>query len=190
MGMSRLFLAIFLLCGLYLKPLLAEGFGNSSLFIPKFGVAFFDSPLEINKKPWGIGYQWCIGSAFMHAIDYRFWWIAESNFAIGTLTSPDAGYVSAFMGGAGVRMNFMEHDFRPYGSLVIHYLQLLGANAKRIPLKIDWPIFVGLKPSLGLDWLFYSEMSLSLDFAYAFYLHLSEPFRHVFFLNTAFAVYF
>jgi|SRR5579871_3500855 len=172
------------------NPLGAEAFGNNALIIPKLGMTFFDVPFLPHKKPWGLDYQWTFGTAFMQAINYRWWWVAEANMGFGKLSSDQGVYVGALSGGAGVRYNFLQDDFRPHVGLILHYLHLLGAGVKDLPLNLGWPIFVGLKPYFGLEWLFYSEMALILDGAYALYVNINEPFRQVLYATLSFAIYF
>ncbi len=175
---------------LYFLPIQGEAFGNSSVGMPKFGAAFFDTSLNLNQKPWGLSHQWTIGPSYMQAIDYRWWWVVDTAFGIGALSNGQGPFLSSFMGGAGLRFNIFQEDFRPHTGLAIHYLHLLGNAVNNMPLDLGWPIFIGLKPYFGMEWLFYSEMSLLLEGAYAFYVNLSEPFRHVLYASMAFAFYF
>lgn len=182
---------IALLCFLLVTPAFGEAFGNSALYFPKFGMALFDKPLQLHqKKPWGIPYTWMIGTAYMQAIDYRWWWVAETNFSMGHLRGPNGPFISAFMGGAGVRQNIFLEEFRPHLGLMIHYLQFFGDSVRRMPLNLGWPIFVGLKPYFGLEFLFRSEMSLLFDLAYALYININEPFRQVLYASAALLIYF
>ncbi len=168
----------------------AEAFGNSSIAIPRLGMAFFDSPLLYHKKPWGLTPQWTIGTAFLQSINYRWWWIAETSFGFGKLTAEKSASIGSFAGGGGLRYNIFEGDFRPHLSVTLHYLHLLGENTRTIPLDLGWPIFVGLKPAIGLEWLFYSEMALLLEGSYALYVNVNEPFRQVLYAHAAYAIYF
>ncbi len=168
----------------------SEAFGNSSVSIPKLGLVFYDDVFGGLEKPWGIASQWSVGTSFMTAIDYRWWWVVESQFAMGKLSEQGSAYLSSFMGGGGVRCNIFQNEFRPHTGLILHYLQFFGESAKSLPLKLDWPIFVGLKPYFGMEWLFYSEMAFNIDLAYALYVNIHEPFRHVLYTNLSFAFYF
>ncbi len=94
------------------------------------------------------------------------------------------------MAGGGVRFNIFLDDFRPHTGIMLHYVHFLGDGAKLLPLKLDWPIFIGLKPYFGMEWLFYSEMALNFDFAYGLYVNIHEPFRHILYANASFALYF
>jgi len=170
--------------------LFSEAFGNNAVTIPRVGAAFFDSPLSLNSKPWGVGHQWTFGTSFMQALNYRWWWIADTSFAIGPLSQGHLGYVSAFMGGAGVRYNIFPDDFRPHVGLMLHYVHFLGENSKNLPLNLGWPIFVGLKPYVALEWLVGSEMALSLEAGYGLYININEPFRQIAYANACAAVYF
>ncbi|HXW60864.1 MAG TPA: hypothetical protein VEK06_04935 [Myxococcota bacterium] len=174
-----------------MAPAFGEAFGNSAVFFPKFGMALFDKPITLHqKKPWGIPYQWMIGTAYMQAIDYRWWWVAETSFAMGHLSNNGSPFISSFMGGAGVRNNIFVDEFRPHTGIMIHYLQFFGDSVQKLPLNLGWPIFVGLKPYLGLEWLLGSEISLLFELAYALYINLNEPFRQVFYTQTALLIYF
>jgi hypothetical protein len=175
--------------GLWHVPLKAEAFGNSSLTIPRVGMAFFDAPVLYHKKPWGLNHQWTFGSSFMQALNYRWWWIVDTSLGLGKVSSNDAT-IGVFLGGAGLRFNVFEGDFRPHVSLTLHYLHFLGDGTRHLPLNLGWPIFVGLKPTMGLEWLFYSEMSLLIDGSYGLYVNINEPFRQVLFATAAFALYF
>lgn len=168
----------------------AEAFGNSSLMVPQVGMAFFDSPLLHHRKPWGLSHQWTVGTAFMQAINYRWWWLAETNLGFGKLTADSAPYIGSFLGGAGLRYNIFEGDFRPHVTTTVHYLQFFGDGTKAMPLNLGWPIFVGLRPTIGMEWLFYSEMALTLDGSYGFYININEPFRQVLFARASFSIYF
>ncbi|MCA9507527.1 MAG: hypothetical protein KC505_03790 [Myxococcales bacterium] len=167
-----------------------EAFGNNSLNIPHVGAIFFDSLFSEIQKPWGIGTQWSVGTSYKQALDYQWWWVVETTFASGTLSFDDEEFVSSFLGGAGVRYNFLYENLRPYSGVLLHYLQFLGNKAKNLPLNLDWPIFVGLKPHLGIEWLFYSEMALVLECAYALYFNIHESFKHALFSHVSFAFYF
>lgn len=168
----------------------AEAFGNNSLTIPKIGVSFFDGPLVFQKKPWGLTYQWTVGTSYMQAISYRFWWVAETSMSFGRLDKDAKPYIGAFSGGAGLRYNFLEGNFRPFACGTLNYLHFLGDGVKSMPLNLGWPIFVGLRPTIGLEWLFYSEMALSLDASYGLYVNINEPFRQIIHTNFSFAFYF
>jgi hypothetical protein len=169
---------------------ICEAFGNNSLHIPKIGMMFFDNVIVRHKKPWGLSYQWTAGSSFMQAINYRWWWVIETNMGFGHLTGNNKPFVSSFSGGAGVRFNIFQDDFRPHAGLMVHYLHFLGEGSKSIPLDLGWPIFVGFRPFFGLEWLFYSEMSLLIDGSYGVYVNINEPFRQVISASLAFSLYF
>lgn len=169
---------------------LAEAFGNSSVAIPKIGMAFFDTPITFHEKPWGMDYQWTFGSSFMQAFNYRWWWTADVTMGFGRLSVENKPFLGSFMGGAGLRFNIFQDDFRPHFGLSIQYCHFLGAAARAIPLDLGWPIFVGLKPYFGMEWLFYSEMALAFDAAYGIYVNVNEPFRQIVQTNLSFAFYF
>ena len=168
----------------------SEAFGNNALNIPKIGAAFFDSPFSFNTKPWGVAYQWTMGTSFMQAINYRWWWLIDTNFALGSMSFGKSNYLSSFMGGAGVRYNFLQENFRPYASLMVHYVHFLGATAKNLPLDLGLPIFVGLKPALGFEFSIGSEIALLIEAAYGLYININEPFRQIYYINSCLAVYF
>lgn len=168
----------------------AEAFGNSSFVVPKLGITWFDAPMLLHKKRWGLAPHYTIGSSFMQAINYRWWWVVETQVGLGKIIVPGKPYVGSFSGGAGVRFNIFEGDFRPHWGLLIHYLQFLGENTNMIPLDVGTPIFVGLKPFFGMEWLMYSEMSLSFDASIAVYVNLNEPFRRVVHAGLSYAFYF
>jgi hypothetical protein len=73
---------------------------------------------------------------------------------------------------------------------MVHYLQFFGRAAQQTPLRLDLPLFVGLEPSLGLEWHFLAEMALSLRCSYGFYFNIYEPFRQVLYTQASWAVYF
>jgi len=179
-----------MLCVLMSPSLWAEAFGNNALSIPRVGAAFFDGPLSLNKKPWGLSYQWTFGTSYMQALNYHWWWLAETNFSVGPLSQAHLGYLSAFMGGAGVRYNILSGDFRPYIGVLLHYVHFLGENSKNLPLNLGWPIFVGLKPLVGLEWLVGSEIALSIEGGYGLYININEPFRQIYYANACAAFYF
>lgn len=170
--------------------LLGEAFGNNALTIPRIGAAFFDGPLSLNKKPWGLGHQWTFGTSYMHALNYRWWWLADTSFAIGPLSQAHLGFLSAFMGGAGIRYNILPDEFRPHVGLMIHYVHFLGENSKNLPLNLGWPIFVGLKPYIGLEWFIGSEIALLVEGGYGMYININEPFRQIYYANACAALYF
>lgn len=186
--MSKI-LPIFLCFVIGSIPLSGEAFGNNIVSIPKVGVTFFDGPLHV-QKPWGIDRQWSIGTGYMQALDYRWWWVIDTTFAMGTLNFGQQDYIVSFMGGGGLRYNIFVEDFRPHTGLMLHYVQFLGDGVEKLPLNIDWPIFVGLKPYFGMEWLFYSEMALSLEVAYGLYVNIHEPFRHILYAHSSFSLYF
>jgi hypothetical protein len=142
------------------------------------------------QKPWGLDRQWSLSTSYMSAIDYRWWWVVDTGFAMGRLNFSSKDYISTFMAGGGVRCNIFLDDFRPHTGLMVHYVQFLGDGAKLLPLNLDWPIFVGLKPYFGMEWLFYSEMAWSLELAYGLYVNIHEPFRQILYANTSFGFYF
>ena len=181
-----------LFCGVLLSSGRAntEAFGNNSLSIPRVGMAFFDAPVLYHKKRWGLTHQWTVGTSFMQAINYRWWWFADASLGFGKLTVENEPNLISFAGGGGLRFNIFEGDFRPHVTLLLHYLHFLGDGTKSMPLNLGWPIFVGLKPVIGMEWLFYSEMALSLDGGYGFYVNINEPFRQVLYAQAAFAIYF
>lgn len=168
----------------------AEAFGNNSVTIPRVGMAFFDTPVLYHKKPWGLSHQWTVGSSFMQAINYRWWWLAETSIGFGKLTDGARPYIGSFNGGAGIRFNIFEGDVRPHVSMLLNYLHFLGDGAKDLPLNLGWPIFVGLRPTVGLEWLFYPEMALAIEGGYGFYLNINEPFRQILYTHASFAIYF
>lgn len=185
--MKKLVVLTVFLC---IAPAFGEAYGNSAVFFPKAGMAFFDKPVGMHKKPWGIPFMWTVGTAYMQALDYRWWWLVDTNFAMGKLSVEERPFISAFMGGAGVRQNILLEDFRPHWGLMIHYLQFFGDSTKFIPLDLGWPIFVGLKVSGGLEWLVASEMGLLAELGYALYINLNEPFRSVATTQIAWVIYF
>jgi hypothetical protein len=174
----------------YNGPAMSEAFGNTSLSIPRLGLSFYDLDALPHKKPWGLDYQWTVGTAFTQALNYRWWWVLETSFGFGKLSVQNRPYLSSFAGGAGLRFNIFEDDFRPHVGFMVHYLQFLGDGAKAMPLNLGWPIFVGLKPYMGLEWLFYSEMALLIDCGYGLYVNINEPFRRVLHTSLSFALYF
>lgn len=188
--MRRLFLMTAVMGAFFCVDLCAEAFGNTSITIPRLGMAFFDSPLLYHKKPWGLDHQWTVGTSFMQALNYRWWWVADTSIGFGTLTVAHKPFLATFTGGAGLRFDIFEGDFRPHITTSVHYLQFLGDGTRSIPLNLGWPIFVGLKPTVGMEWLFYSEMSLSIEGSYGFYVNINEPFRQALYAQAAFAIYF
>jgi hypothetical protein len=188
--MSKQIFLVLLIVFMGHMTLKCEAFGNSNLSIPKIGTAFFDNPLSLNKKPWGLSHQWTFGTSFMHALNYRWWWLMDTNFAIGALSNKEQSSLSAFMGGAGLRYTFFQDDFRPFVGITVHYVHFLGANTRELPLNMGLPIFVGLKPSGGLEAFFASELSVLGEVAYGLYMNINEPFRHIYYLNLSLAFYF
>jgi len=178
------------LMSFFSTPNFCESFGNSGVTIPKVGMAFFDTPLLVRKKDWGIKYQFTLGTSYAQALNYKWWWIAETSFAVGKMHVDDRPYLSSFMGGAGLRYSIFEGDFRPHLGAMIHYLHFMGQDVKKMPLNIEWPIWVGIKPFVGMEWLFYSEMAIILEGAYGIYLNINEPFRQVLYASASFVVYF
>lgn len=186
--LNRLLIVIVFVSAL---PIMGEAFGNNAINIPKIGAAFFDDPISLNSRPWGIGHQWTFGTSYMQALNYRWWWLVDTNFAIGRLNLREQNsFISAFMGGAGVRYNIFQDEFRPHTGLMLHYVHLMGDAAKHLPLNLGWPIFVGLKPYLGLEWLVGSEIALLLEAAYGLYVNINEPFRQILYANACIAIYF
>jgi hypothetical protein len=175
---------LFLLVFMCLKTQ-AESFGNNAVLVPKAGVALFDSVLAPKQKLWGLTHQWTVGTTFMQAIDYRWWWMAETNAGFSRPEMP----ITSFWGSAGLRFNIFDEDFRPHLIFALQYLQFFGLGSKKLDL-VGLPIFVGLRPGLGLEWLFYSEMSLSLDTYYGVYFNVNEPVRQAMTSNISFALYF
>lgn len=173
---------------IYINPLSAEAFGNNIISIPSVGLIFYDISWLPHHKPWGLKSQWMGGLAFGQALSYKWWWMAETALGLGKLNNQ--ALLSSFSGGAGVKYHLTLDDVRPYLGIKIHYLQFLGQGVKDIPLNLGWPIFVGLKPHLGLEWLFYAEMSLALDIAYGLYVNINEPFRRILYSSLSYALYF
>jgi hypothetical protein len=126
----------------------------------------------------------------MHALDYRWWWLVDTGFAIGSLSKNQQSHLSAFMGGTGIRFNILQHDFRPHLGLLVHYVQFFGEATRFLPLDLGWPIFVGLKLYGGLEYFFGSEMSALVEGAYGNYININEPFRHIYFASASLALYF
>lgn len=188
--LNRLFIVILFALNLT-SPLMSEAFGNNSINIPKIGAAFFDAPLKLNAKPWGIAHQWTFGTSYMQALNYRWWWLVDTNFAIGRFNFEGTkSFLSAFMGGAGVRYNILQDDFRPHAGVTLHYVHLMGDASQKLPLNLGWPIFVGLRPFIGLEWLMGSELALIVEAAYGFYVNINEPFRHILYASSCLAIYF
>lgn len=176
---------------LFVLPLFGEAFGNSIVVIPKVGTAFFDKPFSLQNKAWGISHQWTVGTSYMQALDYRWWWLVDTSFAMGSLSNPHAGaFLSSFMGGGGLRYNFMTNDIRPHAGFMLHYLQFFGDSVKKMPLDLGWPIFVGLKPFAGVEWIFASEIALLLELGYGLYINIYEPFRQVLYSHASLGIYF
>lgn len=168
----------------------AEAFGNSALFIPRLGLALLDDVPLSKSHPWGIDRQYSLGASFAQALDYRWWWLVETDVGFMKPSSGEAGGIATFSGGAGLKFNIFLDDFRPHVGAMVHYLHFMGDGIKFMPLNLSWPMFVGIKPFLGLEWLFYSEMALLLSTSYGLYLNVNEPLRQVLLLNMAFAIYF
>lgn len=173
-----------------LNQALSESFGNTMVGIPNLSLAFYDSSFIKHKKPWGLGLQYAAGMSFMSAIDYNWWWLLESDVGFGKMASADHKSISALHVGSGVRYHIFDEDIRPFLSLQLHYLHFLGEEAKNLPLGTSIPLWLGLKPTLGLEWLFFDEMALSFSVNYGFYVNLSEPFRHVSGLKLGYVIYF
>jgi hypothetical protein len=172
------------------QKICTEAYGNNMITIPKLGASFYDMPWLPHKKPWGLSHQWTIGVAFGQALSYEWWWMAETSLGFGYLANLNAPFISSFAGGAGVRYNFLFDDIRPFFNLSLHYVQFLGQAVKDIPLNLGWPIFVGFKPLLGLEWLFFSEMSIALEIAYGLYFNINEPFRRILHTGISYSLYF
>lgn len=169
-------------------PVRAEAFGNNALTIPKIGMSVFDT-VPLNPKPWGLGHQWVLGTSYMQAINYKWFWVIEASVGLGELTNA-SNFVGAFYGGTGLRLNIFDDDFRPHVGTTVHYVHFLGDGADALPLNLGWPIFIGLKPYMGMEWVFYSEMSLLIDVGYGLYVNINEPFRQILHASMAFAMYF
>jgi len=180
----------FILGPFFISPVRGEAFGNSSLIFPKIGASFFDNGILFNSKPWGLNHQWTFGTAFMRALNYRWWWVADSHMGFGHLSEKNQVYVGTFSGGTGLRFNIFQGDFRPHTGMMLQYLHFLGGGVKHMPLHVGWPIFIGLRPYFGLEWLFYSEMSLALEGSYGLYVNINEPLRQALHANVLFSFYF
>lgn len=184
--MLRAIILFFLLS----TPTHPETFGNLSVELPHFGLTMLDSSFVRHKKPWGIHNQWFLGTSLASAINYRFWWVADTSVGLGKMNRPNDPYLSSLQAGGGVKYFFADHDVRPHAQTSIHYLQFLGNNSRFLPLDTSWPIWVGPKLALGLEWSFVSEMSLNIEANYAFLLNINEPFRHTVSTKLSYMIYF
>lgn len=181
---------LFLITNLLISSsIFSEAFGNMAMSVPSFGVSFFDTPLTKHQKPWGITKDLSIGLSYYQAFDYRWWWLVRTDLGFGDL-SAEKKNVSSLKAGGGVRYNVSDEDFRPFLGVLLHYLHFLGENVSKMPLDTRFPMWVGLNPFLGIEWLFFSEMSLSASLGYGFYVNLSDPFRHAFYGHLSYALYF
>lgn len=191
--MKTFFLSIFaaLLLPYFLTiPVQAEAFGNYSVQIPSVSLAYFDTPFFPASRTWGVDSQWQIGTSFMSAIDYRWWWMVETSLGLGKLNVADNSTLAALQAGGGVKYYLSDNDVRPFLGLGLSYLHFLGASASKMPLNNSWPIWLGLKPTFGLEWLFHSEMSFLLEGAYGLYFNINESLRQNVGIKLAYAIYF
>lgn len=165
----------------------AEAFGNNAILVPKASVIFFDRIPLNGARPWGLSHQWAVGTTYYSALNYRWWWLAETTLGFGSVQNQS---LASLIGGAGLRYDIFNDDFRPHLSLGVQYLQFLGRGTKALSLGGGWPIFIGLRSGLGLEWLFYSEMALVINGAHAIYFNINEPPRNTLDLSLSFAFYF
>lgn len=169
-----------------------QAFGMNTVEVPLLGLSLFDASLFAHqKKPWGIQKVWGIGAAYGHTIDYhRLFWQAETQVAFGAFSHKEKYTASVLLVGAGIRYYFYDETIRPFIDIKLHYMQFLGPSRKYLALQTDWPLWLGLMPTLGISWLFKEEMALSWSVSLGFYAHISEPFRHIFDTKLSYVIYF
>lgn len=167
-----------------------ETFGNLGIELPHLGLTLLDSSFIHHKKPWGINNQWFLGTSLTSAINYRFFWVAETSIGLGKMNQPKDPYLSSLQAGGGIKYFFQENNLKPYTQVNVHYLQFLGEKSRLLPLDTSWPIWVGPKVCFGLEWSFFSEMALNIEANYAFLLNINEPFRHTISTKLAYMIYF
>ena len=130
---------------------------------------------------WNLTDEPTLGAGYFHAIGYQAWWDFQVGLGAFTTVIDDGDKLSPVITlntSLGIRYNFLEERFRPFIAGHIHYLQLLAfpSVAKAIApvpgngfLGND-PLFFGLSPSGGVEWVFGDEQSLSLEVGIQGYL--------------------
>lgn len=124
--------------------------------------------------------QTTVGLGYSHLLTENLWGLVHTAIGYGKTEYDGAKEtrLGTVQGHLGLKYNFLTENWRPYSALYIQYLHLLGesiANSGLQALPVSW---VGLRPSAGLEYFFWNEMSLELEAGYVAYLHLDEELQH------------
>lgn len=149
-----------------------EAFGNTAISFPVSGLSILD-PINFSQKKWEIDYQYLLGAKVSFAIDYNWWWFTHTLIGAGKLK--DTEVLFSINAGSGLKFCKAQDNFRPYASTSLDYLQFL----KKDFFNLTYPIWLGPKFSLGLEWIFYDEMSFSIQTDYALLINIKYPFRNL-----------
>lgn len=122
------------------------------------------------QNRWNATDQVTLGVGYFRAVGYDLWFDVDTVLGFGgQLTEgPIERTLVSLQVSLGLRYNFLDEKHRPFVAGYIQYLQFFNV-ASTIVAGNDqlggYPLWVGLRPTLGYEWFFLEEMSFQGEIA-------------------------
>lgn len=159
-------------------------FRNNGMKLPSVGWFAMNPSAEwLNEAVGGPGNRWnasdqlTLGVGYFRAVGYNLWFDVDTVLGLGGQLS--TGTVErtlvSLQVSLGLRYNFLDEKHRPFVAGYIQYLQFFNV-AETIVAGNDqlggYPLWVGLRPTVGYEWFFLEEMSFQGEVAPIVFLGL------------------
>lgn len=177
--------SIFLACALVIAtPLHSQYLGVHAFQLPALGFMSMESFQVTPQATFGLGYSQLLAT--------NLWGLVNTAIGYGkTIADGDKSTrLGTAQGQLGLKYNFLSENWRPFFGTYVQYLHLLGPPVSDDNGNLLAVSFVGLRPSIGLEWFVWSDMSLEAEAGYVLYFNLDDPWQHGAQAKIAYNLYF
>lgn len=129
---------------------------------------------------WNASDQATLGVGYFRAVGYDLWFDVDTvlGFGAGISTGAQQRTLVSLLVSLGLRYNFLDEKHRPFVAGYIQYLQFFNVEGSEIAGNDQlggYPLWVGLRPTLGYEWFFLEEMSFQGEVAPIVFIGLDQP---------------
>lgn len=130
------------------------------------------------SNAWNATDQATLGVGYFRAVGYNLWFDVDTVLGFGgALTNTDPRTLVSLLVSVGMRYNFLDEKHRPFVAGYIQYLQFFNAEGTLVAgneVLGGFPLWVGLRPTVGYEWFFADEMSLQGEVAPIAFIGLDQ----------------
>lgn len=173
----------------------AQYFARNSVQLPSIGWVSMDSSFAVNQVKWGLNDQIQIGTGYARDIwDLKLWWTNETAVGFAGVNIPgelSSRIAVTLQGSTGLKYNFQTERKRPFVGLMIEVFQIFNTQDQSLyPYVMSSLTWAAIRPHVGFEWVFSSDMSVEMQVGYVGMLNFADPMRHSVMARFAYRLYF